>query len=384
LLPNSAETNAVIPILPVNDPIAGGLLGEQCLVTDAVSLLPGPPQAWVTVGASEVTAKLNWSVIYPQLETVAEGAIVMVPTTKSGWIKIVKGPSPTTSAFYIQADKFYMEPGSTAEIIGRGSAPQDSLERVHLALDVIGLAPAIGAPADAVNGVLYFIEGDTFNGTLSMAAIVPIGGEAATLSKWGVKYGDELVDFGSRNFLRRAMNLTHGVEAHHVVPWELRYHEIVQAAGRAGFDLNDPINGFSLTRLQLTKMPLEFDLAQAGQAALDKVVYIEIPSGVHANHPAYNFYIVKWLETFTEKLGGIDNIDPLVARELLENTIIPTLDEDLALCISRDLNVNSFFKDKLIQMKWFDTYKDYASSSTFYSFIHGTNELLSELSFMKR
>jgi hypothetical protein len=255
----------------------------------------------------------------------------------------------------VQADTLMVEPGSTAEILSRQSPlPDNPLERIHFVLDVIGLAPVIGEPADAANGVLYFIEGDSFSGTLSMLAMVPIGGEAATLTKWGVKYGDELVSFGSRNFLREAMRIPPGLEAHHIIPWELRYHEIVQAAGRAGFDLNDALNGFPMTRLQITRLPLEADLAGAGQAALDKVVHIEIRGGVHANHPAYNFYIIKWLEAFTDELGGIDNIDPLAAKELLETKLIPSLQTNLADCLGNNRSINEFFKQRLaaIQGLW--------------------------------
>jgi hypothetical protein len=39
------------------------------------------------------------------------------------------------------------------------TAAADPLDRVHLVLDVAGMAPIIGEPADALNTVLYFIQG---------------------------------------------------------------------------------------------------------------------------------------------------------------------------------------------------------------------------------
>jgi hypothetical protein len=292
----------------------------------------------------------------------------------------VKGPSPVTSAFFVQVDEMRAEPGSVEYQYKIPRPPAEHpLDRVHFVLDIIGLAPVLGGPADGVNSALYFVEGDVANASLSMLGILPFGGEAATLSKWSVRYGDDLVDFGSRRFLREAMNLTADYEAHHIIPWELRFHEIVQAAGRAGFDLNDSLNGFILNKYS---KELESKLAQAGGAALDKVVQVTIPNGVHGNHPAYNFYILKFLEEFTNKLGGMENISPQAARDLLEATIIPALADDLAVCISRNLHINNFFKERLVAMKWFDTYKDYASNPRFYSFIHGTDELLNDINIL--
>jgi filamentous hemagglutinin len=54
---------------------------------------------------------------------------------------------------------------------------------VHGGLDVLGLVPVFGEPADAVNGIYYALEGDKLNAGLSMAAIVPGAGAAATGGK---------------------------------------------------------------------------------------------------------------------------------------------------------------------------------------------------------
>jgi RHS repeat-associated protein len=55
----------------------------------------------------------------------------------------------------------------------------------HGALDVAGLVPVVGEPADAVNGLWYLAEGDRVNAALSFGAVVPALGVAATTAKWG-------------------------------------------------------------------------------------------------------------------------------------------------------------------------------------------------------
>ncbi len=54
----------------------------------------------------------------------------------------------------------------------------------HDILDVAGLVPAFGEPADLINGVLYTLEGDKGNATLSFAGMVPLAGVGATGLKW--------------------------------------------------------------------------------------------------------------------------------------------------------------------------------------------------------
>ncbi|MGH3109500.1 MAG: hypothetical protein ACRDQT_01125, partial [Gaiellaceae bacterium] len=58
-----------------------------------------------------------------------------------------------------------------------------SAEATHAALDVVGILPLIGEPADAVNALWYFAEGDYVSAALSGAAVVPVFGGAATGAK---------------------------------------------------------------------------------------------------------------------------------------------------------------------------------------------------------
>ncbi len=46
-------------------------------------------------------------------------------------------------------------------------------------------SPVVGEVADGINAVWYFAEGNVIDGTLSVAALVPIGGQGATAGKWG-------------------------------------------------------------------------------------------------------------------------------------------------------------------------------------------------------
>ena len=57
----------------------------------------------------------------------------------------------------------------------------------HTALDLIGLVPVIGEPADALNAGWYAAEGDWVNAGLSLAAMVPMAGWLATGGKLGYK-----------------------------------------------------------------------------------------------------------------------------------------------------------------------------------------------------
>lgn len=61
----------------------------------------------------------------------------------------------------------------------------------HGVLDVGGLVPVLGEPADGVNAIWYAAEGDEVNASLSAAGMIPIGGWFAT--------GGKLVNKGVRS-----------------------------------------------------------------------------------------------------------------------------------------------------------------------------------------
>lgn len=68
--------------------------------------------------------------------------------------------------------------------------------QVHTALDIIGLVPALGEVADLVNGVLYTVQGDGVNATLSFGAAIPLVGWVST----GAKYATILYKVGNKTY----------------------------------------------------------------------------------------------------------------------------------------------------------------------------------------
>ncbi|MBF03751.1 MAG: hypothetical protein CMP76_10695 [Flavobacterium sp.] len=145
-----------------------------------------------------------------------------------------------------------------------------SKDLVHIVLDGFGMIPVFGEVADLTNGILYLIEGDGLNATLSFAATVPIAGWTATGAKYAIKIVDttqtastiitkvrltwkvvgNTIDFGSRNQLRKVLGLAVGNsdQAHHLIPWISRTHEIIQRAAKSGsaFHMNEALNGIAV------------------------------------------------------------------------------------------------------------------------------------------
>jgi hypothetical protein len=142
-------------------------------------------------------------------------------------------------------------------------------EIVHLSLDAFGLIPVGGEIADLINGVLYTIEGDKLNATLSYASAVPVAGWATASVKFAIKIKDVsqtaytistkvklvwknvggVITFGDRNQLRNVLGMgTTAVDArqaHHLIPWERSTHPLVQKAAKSGnaFHMNEALNG---------------------------------------------------------------------------------------------------------------------------------------------
>lgn len=144
-----------------------------------------------------------------------------------------------------------------------------SKEMIHLMLDGVGLVPGLGEIADVTNGVIYTIEGDGVNASLSYASAIPILGwwsfgakvamrtihitpTSKTVLKW-VRKSNNVIDFGDRRQLRRVLNMATGDarQAHHIIPWAKQAHPAIQKAAKANgntpFHLNDPFNGIPLS-----------------------------------------------------------------------------------------------------------------------------------------
>ncbi len=82
-------------------------------------------------------------------------------------------------------------------------------EKVHTALDVVGMVPVLGEVCDATNAVIYLMEGNLGEAAMSGAACIPGFGNAATAAKWagkGVGFLDDVND--ARKLTTTASNLS--------------------------------------------------------------------------------------------------------------------------------------------------------------------------------
>lgn len=66
------------------------------------------------------------------------------------------------------------------------------MDGIHATLDAAGLVPAVGIIPDALNAVIYLVEGDMVNAGFAGAAMIPIAGQAATATKYGAKAVDAI------------------------------------------------------------------------------------------------------------------------------------------------------------------------------------------------
>lgn len=140
-----------------------------------------------------------------------------------------------------------------------------SRESLHWLLDLAGMVPVIGEIADLTNATIYSLNGDPLNATLSASSAIPFVGwfttgnkyaikaidlssKSKTVLKWIVKQDGNII-FGSRNQLRKVLGIVSSSQhAHHLIPWELANHPLVQKAAKSkdAFHMNEFVNGFPL------------------------------------------------------------------------------------------------------------------------------------------
>jgi RHS repeat-associated protein len=108
-----------------------------------------------------------------------------------------------------------------------------ALEGLQTFLDVMGLVPGAGEYADAANVLIYAIRGDLANAGVSLAALLPIGGQAATSAR--------LFRKGVLGHLGVDAAEATGKHAHHVFP-----KQFTDRFARLGLDVNDPRFGVLL------------------------------------------------------------------------------------------------------------------------------------------
>ncbi len=181
------------------------------------------------------------------------------------------------------------------------------LETLHIGLDAIGMIPVAGEVADLTNGVLYTIEGDGINATLSFAATIPFAGWFATGAKYAhrkiigtsgwtitLKYIVEPTGnilFGRSGQLKTVLKPPANHQAHHIIPWQHRSNPVVQAAAKADFHMNDFPNGIA--------------------------VHVSRHNG---SHPSYSAYVQQQLLAIEAIWGS--NLTPQIARQELTTLLL--------------------------------------------------------------
>ena len=154
---------------------------------------------------------------------------------------------------------------------------------IHTVLDFGGLAEGpIGTAADAANTILYAAEGDWTNAGISATAMIPLIGQGATLSKYGIKLTREAAERLGREGLERAFRsakaATRAGDVHHVIP---PYRPKSAASGapgagvsrESGFGPRRPPVDEAAARANAQYTNLDEVVAAAERAAKDAVAH---------------------------------------------------------------------------------------------------------------
>lgn len=103
---------------------------------------------------------------------------------------------PLADVLVLQAyeDALSAEPDDSEDVVGKLTGFLNKYG--HAALDLAGMVPVVGETADLLSGAWYAVDGDWSSAGLSVAAVVPFAGAAATAAKVvkGAKKGGQLVD----------------------------------------------------------------------------------------------------------------------------------------------------------------------------------------------
>jgi uncharacterized protein DUF4157 len=83
-------------------------------------------------------------------------------------------------------------------------------EYVHGALDIIGWVPVFGEVADAINAIIYLVEGRYADAAISGLSIIPIVGDMGKIGRWTVKGMKEL---GEKSIQHGTQEIIEGVTA---------------------------------------------------------------------------------------------------------------------------------------------------------------------------
>lgn len=150
--------------------------------------------------------------------------------------------------------------------------------------------------------------GWTSTGLKYAGIVVKYAGKAHDLK---IIFKNGIATFGNSSNLRKVLGITDPLkEAHHLIPWQLRTHDLTQIAAHADdvpFHMNHPVNGIGIDKYSAN-----------------------LPDGVHANHPQYNNYVRQRMDELQADLelefGG--NIPPNEASQALRD-LMDELREDI-------------------------------------------------------
>lgn len=186
-----------------NDPMYGVLRALQSSPGAIGRLFTGGETTTVSAGGKDVAVdKELWELIHERGELDDDTVKAFMEAVTSA---IGSAPAAGETAF---------QPLLANDIKNIGQALQDEAQKAkddagpwweqigHGFLDLVGLIPVIGEPADFVNGVWYYADGDVINGSLSMGSAIPFAGWAVSGGKW-VRRGLELDELAKLNRLAR-------------------------------------------------------------------------------------------------------------------------------------------------------------------------------------
>jgi len=94
------------------------------------------------------------------------------------------------------------------------------LNDLHYVLDIVGLIPGAGEFVDLLNGGVYLLEGNPTDASISFAGMLPIGGQLATIGKWGrnaLKFDSSVQGFISKSGIVFTFGSVHGNRISHVL-----------------------------------------------------------------------------------------------------------------------------------------------------------------------
>jgi hypothetical protein len=187
----------------MNDPMYGVFKALQNNPGAMSRLFTGGDTTTVPAGGKDVAVnKELWDVIHERGEMDDDTVTAFMNAITSA---IASPPEPGQTAF---------QPMLADDVKNIGQALQDEAQKAkdeagpwwqqigHGFLDLVGLIPVIGEPADFVNGVWYYANGDVINGSLSMGSAIPFLGYAAVGGKW-VRRGLDVEELAKLNRLAR-------------------------------------------------------------------------------------------------------------------------------------------------------------------------------------